>query len=267
MLETKITPSSVAQSKRRTIRSLLCRAIAAVVLGLVGLLALGATTVQAQVQIDQVESVTSKINGVTQSQLVVGLPEGECKPKEASCEGVSRSEVLSLIPGGTPPLRNSGSGNSSVIVQRGSNNDALVEQVGSGNESSITQMNGSGNEAVVRQTGRPAGGGTLSGRNNLAVVVQNGFMNEAIIRQWGNNNIAGIRLDGNNNGVTLRQEGNGNEYLLDFSGSGLGASTSTRSHQVVQLGTNNQLVQVGEGSMPFNVRQRGNRMRMVIRHH
>jgi hypothetical protein len=35
---------------------------------------------------------------------------------------------------------------------------------------------------------------------------------------------------------------------------------------VSQFGRNNQLVQVGENSMPFNVRQRGSGMRMVIRH-
>ena len=96
--------------------------------------------------------------------------------------------------------------------------------------------------------------------------MQNGSWNQTTVRQRGQNNIAGIRLIGNNNGITLEQTGSNNEYLLDFTGSGLGNMGSSTTHRVSQIGSNNRLVQVGDGRMPFNVRQRGDGMRMVIRH-
>ena len=230
---------------------------------LMGLLVLGTMSARAQVQIDRVESVASQIEGATQGQLVVTLPGENCEPADASCEGVvSRTDVLDLIPDGTPPLQGSGSGNSAVIMQRGDNNDATIEQQGSDNEASITQLNGNDNKATVEQGPSDA----RPGQDNLAVLVQNGFFNQTTIRQRGQNNIAGIRLDGDDNGITLEQTGTGNEYLLDFTGSGLGSGGSSTTHRVSQIGTNNRLVQVGEGQMPFNVRQRGDGMRMVIRH-
>lgn len=228
---------------------------------LVGLVAFGATPAQAQVQIDQVEPVASQIGGATQGQLVVTLP-GDCTPSDATCENVSRSDVLGLIPGGTPSLSSYGSGNSAVILQRGDDNDATVEQQGSSNEASITQLKGSDNEATVEQ-----GPSTkYPGLNNLAVIVQKGSMNQTTTRQRGRDNLAGIRLVGSNNGIRLVQTGSRNEYLLDFTGSNLGSMGSSTTHQVSQIGSNNRLVQVGEGRMPFNVRQRGDGMRMIIRH-
>jgi hypothetical protein len=220
----------------------LCRGSTSILtsLLLMGLLVAGATTARAQVQIEQMEAVSSQIEGATQGQLVVTLPGENCEPAGPSCEGVSRTDVLDLIPGGTPPLQGSGSGNSAVIMQRGDNNDATIEQQGPSDA-------------------RP-------GQNNLAVLVQNGSFNQTTIRQRGQNNIAGIRLDGNDNGITLEQTGSNNEYLLDFTGSGLGNMGSSTTHRVSQIGSNNRLVQVGEGQMPFNVRQRGDGMRMVIRH-
>lgn len=234
-------------------------------LALAGLLltawAFGATRAQAQVQIEQVQSVASQIGGATQGQVVVSLP-GVCKPADAECSGVSRSDVTGLIPGSTPALPNNVSGNSAVVVQDGDNNDATVEQAGSGNQASITQLNGDENDATVVQ--EPGGGSP--GENNLAVIVQDGSFNETTIRQRGRDNVAGIKLVGNSNGITLEQTGSGNEYLLDFTGSNLGSMGTSTTHQVSQIGSNNQLVQVGENSMPFNVRQRGDGMRMVIRH-
>ena len=231
---------------------------------LAGLWTLGATDAQAQVQIDQVESVASQIEGATQGQVVVTLPEDEdnCKPADAECTGVSRRDVTNLIPGSTPALPNNVSGNSAVVVQDGDDNRATIEQSGTGNEASISQLDGSENEATVVQ--EPGDG--FPGKNNLAVIVQNGSMNQTTIRQFGKNNRAGIRLDGNNNGITLEQTGKGHEYLLDFEGSDLSSVGSSEAHQVSQIGSNNRLVQVGENSMPFNVRQRGDGMRMVIRH-
>ena len=256
------TRTSMTTRNSTTIADRSPRWLPAALLGLLlsGLWVLGATAVQAQVQIDQVADVTSQIEGATQGQIVVTLPRENCEPAGASCEGVSRTEVLDLIPGDTPPLQGSGLGNSAVIVQRGDDNDATVDQQGSSNEASITQLNGDENEATVVQ--EPGDG--VPGQNNLAVIVQNGSFNQTTIQQSGKNNRAGIKLVGDNNGIELEQTGDGHEYLLDFTGSGLGSSSST--HQVSQTGSDNRLVQLGEGRMPFNVQQRGDGMRMVIRH-
>jgi hypothetical protein len=237
-------------------------------LALAGLLlavwVLGATEAQAQVQIDQVQSVASQVDNATQGQVVVTIPE-ECKPADAKCEDVSRSDITGpgsgFIPAVTPALPTNPSGNSAVIFQEGDDNDATINQRGSGNQASITQLNGDENDATVVQ--EPGGG--FPGENNLAVIVQDGSFNETTIRQRGRDNVAGIKLDGSSNGITLEQTGKGNEYLLDFEGS-LGTMGNSTTHQVSQIGSNNRLVQVGENSMPFNVRQRGDGMRMVIRH-
>ena len=230
---------------------------------LMGLLGLGASEGRAQVQIDQVQSVASQIEGATQGQVVVTLPGGDCAPAgEASCGAVDRSKILNLLPGGVPTLADNTSGNSAVVFQDGNDNDATINQRGSGNQASITQLNGDDNDASVVQ--EPGDG--FPGENNLAVIVQDGSYNQTTIRQRGRNNVAGIKLDGNSNGIALEQTGHGHGYLLDFTGSGLSSAHRTATHRVQQLGRNNQLVQVGENSMPFNIRQRGSDMRMVIRH-
>lgn len=233
------------------------------VLGLIGL---AAQPTQAQVQMDQAEPVAFQPSGVSTGQLVVTLP-GDCEPDGADCEAVDRTDVLGLIPDGLTTPVSSGSGNSAVVFQQGSGSDARVQQVGTQNEASISQIEGTGNDAVVEQTGGTPGGGTMAGQNNLAVIVQNGSMNETALRQWGDDNIAGIRLIGNQNRITLTQDGSGNQYLMDFTGSALGSMGRSETHRVRQIGNNNRLIQVGTGSMPFNVRQRGNGMRMRIQHH
>jgi hypothetical protein len=251
----------MADFRRHTSNGPISRRLWAVVLVCVvaiGFLTAGATVTHAQVQIDQAESVASQLEGATQGQVVVTLS-GDCKSSDATCDNVSRDDVLGLIPG-TPSLQSSNSDNSAVVAQRGDDNDATVDQQGSSNEASITQLNGDENEATVVQ--EPGDG--VPGQNNLAVIVQNGSFNQTTIQQSGKNNRAGIKLVGDNNGIELQQTGSGNEYLLDFTGSGLGSSSGT--HQVSQTGSNNRLVQLGEGRMPFNVRQRGDGMRMVIRH-
>ena len=222
-----------------------------------GLAVVGGMRAAAQVHIDQVDPVTSRLDGVTQGQLVVTMP-GDCTPDAASCENVTRSDVLGLVPGITPALPSS-DGNSAVVVQRGDGNEATVEQNGGQNEASVTQE-GPSNDASVRQFGPGA-------YDNLAVLVQLGAANSTSIRQRGANNLAGIRLEGTNNGIQLTQNGEDHKYLLDFEGSGLGTrSEGGQGHRVHQMGTDNHLVQVGEGRMPFNVRQRGTGMRMIIRH-
>lgn len=206
-----------------------------------------AAPVQAQALIEQVPVVTSRVEGATTSQVVVEVAE----------ENENVGDVTTLIPGGTPALLSNVSGNGAVIVQDGDNNEATVEQEGSGNEASITQS-GNRNESTVEQ--RPGDG--FPGLNNLAVIVQNGSMNQTTVRQFGQNNIAGVRLNGTNNATDILQEGDGNEYRLEFTGTGLGADGTP--HTVKQIGDQNMLVQVGQGTTPFNVQQRGDGMRMII---
>jgi len=236
-------------------------------LALAGLLltawAFGATGVQAQVQIEQIESTTSQIEGVTQSQLII-----------ETGEAVSEDEVTGLVPMQVPDLQDA-DGNSAVIFQEGSGNDATVEQIGTGNEASVTQL-GTGNAIEIMQKGDPGGitedtpvsdalstaaTVTAGGLNNLAVVVQNGSGNVTNVAQLGESNVAGIRLPGSNNQMDLVQAGDGNRYLLDAPE---GGSINGLDREVIQVGNGNSLTQTG--GMPLNVRMRGDGMRMIIRH-
>jgi len=122
---------------------------------------------------------------------------------------------------------------------------------GSGNQAAVYQ-DGSGHQATILQTGT----------GHTAVAVQEGANHTTTITQNGINHLAGIRLTGNGKAVNLTQNGAGHRYLLDMRG-GSGATTD---HQVVQSGQSNTLVQAGTISTPFNVRQSGSGMTMVIRH-
>lgn len=125
-------------------------------------------------------------------------------------------------------------------------------------------LNVTGQRAVVRQDG--AGNtATVDQRDasNVAAILQRGNFNDTRVAQRGRSNAAGIVIDGNNNRLELLQRGVGNRYLLGFRGNNLGGPTGRR---VSQQGTNNVLVELGRTSMPFNIQQRGNDMRMVIRH-
>lgn len=253
---------------------------------LVVFLVLGAAPADAQVQIKQVEDVSSAMEGVTSEQLTVTVEEGE--------EEVSRGDVLGLIPGSTPALRD-GSGNRAVVAQQGNQNDASITQRGRQNQASATQQ-GKGNVVSVTQGGigiEGGGGflpppfssfpdvpaeeafenaegvpflgedGRLSGEDNLAVAVQEGSNNVTTIQQYGRKNKAGIRLIGRNNEVGLLQIGRGNEYLLDHTGSGLDLTGSKR---IEQIGRGNRMIEVGRRSVPMNIQQRGNGMAMIVRH-
>ena len=213
---------------------------------------IGAPPVQAQALIEQVPAVTSQVEGTTTSQVVFEVAEDD--------EDVSRGDVIGLIPAGTPPFPSTtGPGSSAIVVQRGQNNEATIEQSGPGNEASITQRgeqagsDGNNNVASILQ----------NGTNNLGVVVHLGSQNRTTLTQDGNQNVAGVRLQGTNNATDILQEGDGNEYRLEFTGIGLGADGTP--HTVEQLGNQNMLVQVGQGATPFNVQQRGDGMRMIIR--
>jgi hypothetical protein len=218
---------------------------------------------QAQVQIDQIKSTTSQIEGVSQSQIII-----------ETGEDVSEGEVTDLIPIQVPDLQDA-DGNSAVIFQDGDGNAATVEQIGTGNEASVTQL-GSNNEAEIMQKGNPGGitdetpvsdalntaaTVTAGGLNNLAVVVHNGNGNVTNVAQLGESNVAGIRLPGSENEMDLIQAGDGNRYLLDAPA---GETISGLDRNVVQVGSGNSMAQIG--GPPLNVRMRGDGMRMIIRH-
>ena len=98
------------------------------------------------------------------------------------------------------------------------------------------------------------------------MIVQEGGSNFTSTRQIGSGNVIGVRLRGvgntlgtpNNPGVL--QEGADNLYLLDYAGNGQPIDPT------IQQGNGNQVVQIGEIDAPFGVEQRGDGMRMIIRH-
>lgn len=237
------------------------RALAGILVA--GLLALGPMGAQAQVQIDQIKSTTSQIEGVSQSQIVI-----------ETGEEVSEGEVTDLVPMQVPDLQDA-DGNSAVIFQEGNQNDATVEQIGTGNEASATQL-GSRNEIELMQKGTPGRIGTnptvsealniaesiaTGGTNNLAVVVHKGDDNVTNVAQLGESNVAGIRLPGSNNEMDLVQAGDGNRYLFDAASD---ESLNGLDGRVLQVGNGNSMAQMG--GTPLNVRMRGDGMRMIIRH-
>lgn len=123
---------------------------------------------------------------------------------------------------------------------------------GTSSPSTILQK-GASNTAEIRQ----------QGANNVASVLQVGSFNTTTIAQQGDRNAAGVSLKGSHNAVELFQQGDNNRYLFHFSGSHL---DKTGPNRLEQIGDGNTMVEVGENSIPFNIRQRGDGMRMIIRH-
>lgn len=120
---------------------------------------------------------------------------------------------------------------------------------GVGGSFALVSQAGTGNVADVLQAG-PA---------NLAVLYQQGNGNASLLGQIGAGNLYGSYLTGSGNATSVVQRGCNNIYVLDFKGDGL-------QHTAVQAGANNQAVQVGAGTVPFDIEQRGDNMQMIIRH-
>jgi hypothetical protein len=117
-----------------------------------------------------------------------------------------------------------------------------------------------GNLSLVRQDGELNMASILQmGRANLAVIAQDGSRNLTELEQIGERNIFGAWLTGNDNQLLLRQHGNDNVYMLDFVGNDL-------NHSVDQIGSGIRAIQVGHGSKPFSVEQRGEGMDIRIEH-
>ena len=118
----------------------------------------------------------------------------------------------------------------------------------------LLRQEGSDNQAIIDQ----------SGAGNLAVLLQLGNSITTRATQNGTGNVFGVRLSGDNldlggpDGVT--QIGDNNVYLLDYEGSAQQLAPTT------QVGVDNRVVQIGNVSQPFGVEQRGDGMRMIIRH-
>lgn len=117
-----------------------------------------------------------------------------------------------------------------------------------GNTASIQQI-GDYNRAFVQQTGR----------GNVAGLYQGGNGNDASVYQLGNQNVMAAWFFGNDNTFGLTQRGDGNTYVLGFWGSDL-------DHQVVQEGNGLTAFQLGIGSLPFGIKQRGNGAEVRIEH-
>lgn len=219
----------------------------------------------AQVQIKQVEETTGRIEGATQSEIIVAQDEG----------GVSRMDVTELIPAEAPGITDA-DGNSATVFQDGDDNEVAIEQTGTNNEASASQL-GDDNEIVITQGGGPlpaAFSGDLpddlsgrevfnivrtfrptgTGSGNLAVAVHEGTGNQTSITQLGTSNAAGIRLDGSDNTMNLLQTGSENRFLMDTAIDDLDMS-------ILQNGSGNSL----ETNVPVNVQMNGNGIEMVIR--
>ncbi|MEP0547081.1 MAG: curlin repeat-containing protein [Rhodothermales bacterium] len=104
------------------------------------------------------------------------------------------------------------------------------------------------------------------GDGNLAVLLQQGDDNFTSTLQIGSGNVIGVRLRGVGNQLGTQatpgvlQAGADNLYLLDYTGDGQTIAPTA------QIGDGNQVVQIGEIDVPFGVEQRGDGMRMIIRH-
>lgn len=134
-------------------------------------------------------------------------------------------------------------------------------------------LSAQGNLALVRQAAFDDLLGTNNnasigqdGDGNLAVLLQEGDSNFTSTIQVGSGNVIGVRLRGvgNNLGTStdpgVLQAGADNLYLLDYTGD---FQTIAPTEQV---GNGNQVVQIGAIDVPFGVEQRGDGMRMIIRH-
>ena len=121
----------------------------------------------------------------------------------------------------------------------GTVNNAYLVQSGAGNTADIIQRLGLGNVVVLLQTG-------------------NG--NALTLLQEGSSNVYSAALTGDNNLLTADQIGDGNTYTLDFVGSDL-------NHSVLQLGNENEAVQVGTSSTrPADIVQQGDGLRVLVEH-
>lgn len=129
-------------------------------------------------------------------------------------------------------------------------NLALVRQA------AFDDLLGNDNDAFVGQ----------DGNGNLAVLLQQGDGNFTSTLQVGSGNVIGVRLRGVGNQLGtpsapgVLQAGADNLYLLDYTGNGQTIAPTA------QIGDGNQVVQIGAIDVPFGVEQRGDGMRMIIRH-
>jgi minor curlin subunit len=128
----------------------------------------------------------------------------------------------------------------------------MMQQVGNYNEANIDQAGNSGifpNVAEINQMGD----------NNFASSSQNGNSNLSVIGQYGSDNSASLNTIGNYNVAGALQFGNGNTVEQDLIGNGL-------NFLIFQTGNENFINQVQnqQSSIPMQIHQTGNGMRLII---
>jgi hypothetical protein len=124
----------------------------------------------------------------------------------------------------------------------------------------ITSSDGTGNRTTIEQSGTDNVVAVRQyGTRNVASVVQLGSANRLDAVQNGTANVLHVALAGSDNALGLVQRGEDNRYSLDFRGSGL-------DHAVVQEGIGLRATQVGVGSLPFGIQQRGTGMEITVQH-
>ena len=125
----------------------------------------------------------------------------------------------------------------------------LAGPQGEGGHFAFIEQEGAGNVGRVVQAGAA----------NIAVLVQRGDLNRSALTQAGEANLIGLFLHGDGSRFDVAQHGDANVYLLDFAGDRL-------DHGVLQVGHGNEAVQLGEAPVPFGIEQRGDGLRLIIRH-
>jgi hypothetical protein len=189
-------------------------------------------------------SLASVAPALAQQSATGGVLERAAAEAEAQrAGGADESQVLNRLFEGALGVRASttgdvlGGGLGQLQQLQREENVGLVAQLGQGNAASIDQV----------------------GLGNVAVAYQEGDRNEVVLSQLGDGNLLGVSLLGNGNAIDVTQEGNNNGYFLGFIGESL-------THSVLQQGDNIRAVQVGVGTLPFTIEQRGNDMDITVEH-
>lgn len=179
------------------LEAFLTRGIKAFLVGaFLALVGAGPASLQAQVHIEQVETVSSQLEDVTQEQVVLNVAEGN----------VGRGEVLGLLPMHARSVSVSESRTQAVIYQEGNSNEAEVNQRGPQHLAVVVHQ-GSHNRTTLSQ----------QGASNTAGVRLQGSENDSMIRQDGTGNE--YMLDFNGHGIgsaaphTVEQIGDQNTLI------------------------------------------------------
>lgn len=130
--------------------------------------------------------------------------------------------------------------------------EALSEGMDNLTNTAIVMQNGANNLAQVNQSG---------GNSNIALLVQAGNNIQNTVTQQGNGNVYASKISGNDHRLDVSQIGNNNLYLLEYD------SNKPLQNTVKQIGNGLKAIQLGRTSKPFQIKEYGRGMNIVIRHY